>query len=62
MRAKEKIMKDALNRHTVEKSATFDTFEEKHSYLMVELLCDLRDDQVEHNLEMERLTKLRLGI
>lgn len=60
MREKEEIMKDATHKYTIEKDCTFDTFGEKHSYLMVELLCDLRDDQIAHNHEMERLANLGL--
>lgn len=47
MRTKEEIMADACFKEN------FDTLEEKHSWLMVELACDQRDEQVAHNKRIE---------
>lgn len=50
MRTKGEIMKDALDK------GNFDTLRDKHSYLKVELLCDMREDQVNHNAAMEEFS------
>ena len=55
MRTKEEIMKNALDK------GNFDTLRDKHSYLKVELLCDMREDQVNHNAMMEYLANPNIG-
>jgi len=37
----------------------FDTYQDKHTWLIVELLCDIRDEQERHNRKMERLENLK---
>ena len=51
MRKKEEIMDDANYKEN------FDNYQDKHTWLMVELLCDIRDDQIGHNNEMERIAR-----
>ena len=47
MRTKEEIIKDACYKEN------FDTLEEKHSWLMIEIACDRRDEEIAHNDRME---------
>ena len=51
MKTKEEIMNEANDK------ANFDSYQDKHTWLMVELLCDIRDDQIGHNNEMERIRR-----
>jgi len=55
MRTKEEIMKLALDK------GNFDTLIEMHSFLKVELLCDMREDQINHNAAMEYLANPNIG-
>jgi len=54
MRTKEEILSNLTDR--------FDKAENMQAYLVVEILCDIRDDQIAHNNEMERFAHLRLGM
>jgi len=51
MRTKEEIMEDACYKEN------FDTLEEKHGYLLIEIACDRRDEQIAHNNRMECKTQ-----
>ena len=53
MRKREEIMDDANGKEN------FDSYQDKHTWLIVELLCDIRDDQIAHNNEIERLIRNR---
>ena len=33
----------------------FNNYQDKHTWLIVELLCDIRDEQEAHNARMEQL-------
>lgn len=37
----------------------FNTYQDKHTWLVVELLCDIRDEQERHNKKVERLAILK---
>ena len=56
MKTKEEIMKNAKNALELYSPST-----QIHlpmiGYLIIELLCDIRDDQINHNKEMERLVE-----
>ncbi len=55
MRTKDEIMKDATCKQIFisGKLQSFETLEEKHSYLMVEIACDRRDEEAKHHDRME---------
>jgi len=49
MKTKEQIMEDS------DFIANYKSLVERNLALMVELLCDIRDEQISHNKEMERI-------
>lgn len=51
MRTKEEIVADGCFKEN------FDTLQEKHSWLIIELICDIRDEQIAHNSRVECKTK-----
>ncbi len=54
MRTKEEIMKDATNCWNGDVDGNqFQTLAEKHSYLLVEIACDRRDEEIAHHNRIE---------
>lgn len=52
MRTKEEIMSDAADKRLTQ-GIRFETLAEKHSYLLVEIACDRRDEEIAHYNRIE---------
>ncbi|MBA7541335.1 hypothetical protein ES705_33646 [subsurface metagenome] len=52
-------MKKHTKKEIMEQAGFKNNFQDKHTWLIVELLCDIRDEQERHNKKIERLAILK---